>query len=180
MKKVAALIGSLRKNSINRAIYNFYSESVKKDFDLTEIKIGDLPLYNQDLGDPDQVRDFCSALDETDAIIFFSPEYNYTIPGVLKNAFDWASKHDLAPLKNKPAAIIGASPGAIGTARMQYDLRKICVPLNMFVMNKPEMVISFSSEKVKDGVLKDEDTIKRLQSHAESFSSLIDKFTPPN
>ena len=176
MKKVAALIGSLRKDSLNRAIYNFYNKNVKKDFDFIEVKIADLPLYNQDLGEPDEVKKFCSALDETDAVMFFTPEYNYSIPGPLKNAFDWASKHDLAPLKDKPAAILGASPGAVGTARMQYDLRKICVPLNMYVMNKPEMVINFSSKKIENGVLKDEDTIKRLHNHAESFSKLLERF----
>jgi chromate reductase len=179
MKKVAVLIGSLRKNSLNRALYNYYKTNLSNEIDMYEVKIQELPLYNDDLVNNSAVEEFCTELSKADALLFFSPEYNYSIPGPLKNAFDWASKHSKKPLANKPASIIGASPGAVGTLRMQYEFRKICVPLNMPVLAQPEVAVNFASEKIENSVLKDEATIERLKKHSIAFKDFIDKFQSP-
>ena len=94
-------------------------------------------------------------------MLFSSPEYNYSVPGILKNAIDWASRQPTPPFDGKPVAIMGASPGLIGTARAQYHLRQICVFLNAHPLNRPEVMISQAMNKFdKDGKLTDEQTRK--------------------
>lgn len=175
MKNVIAMIGSLRKESVNRQIYNTYKELAQSQLVLSEAVINELPFYNQDIVDePAVVTGLADQLLAADAIIFFSPEYNYSVPGVLKNAIDWLSRNKNQPFNNKPAAIIGGSPGRIGTARMQYHLRQIGVFLNLQFLNKPEVMIDAAHEKVADGRLTDERSIEFLKSHVEQFAAFID------
>lgn len=170
MKKVIGIIGSLRAESINRIVFNEYKALVKGKFELDEGEIKDFPLYNEDIdGAPEAVKNLSKKILNSDGVIFFSPEYNYSIPGLLKNALDWISREESKPFNEKPAAIIGASPGNIGTARMQYHLRQVAVFLNINVLNKPEVMIGQSFEKVKDGKLVDEKTKEFLIKHADSF-----------
>jgi chromate reductase len=125
-------------------------------------EIGDLPHYNDDVrlaGYPTEVERFRAQLTAADAILFVTPEYNYSIPGVLKNAIDWASRPPSQPFDNKPVAIMGASMGVLGTARAQYQLRQMLVFLNAFPLNKPEVMIGAAQTKFDaSGALTDEAT----------------------
>jgi chromate reductase len=113
---------------------------------ITEAPIADIPLYNEELmsGEafPAPVEKLRGALRAADAILFVSPEYNYSIPGTLKNAIDWASRGKDQPFSGKPAAIMGASPGRLGSARMQYHLRQTLVFLDCHPLNKPEVMVT--------------------------------------
>ncbi len=180
MAKILGIIGSLRADSINRAIFNHYA-AMLTEHEVTEGEIGDIPHYNTDEQDPfpESVIKLAAQIRKSDGLIFFSPEYNYSIPGVLKNAIDWISRLDDQPFNNKPCAIIGASPGAVGTARMQYHLRQVAVFLNLHVMNKPEVMINGSFDKVQAGQLTDSGTIEFLQKHSQAFLSFIEKTQIP-
>ena len=167
--KIAVIIGSLRKESVNRKIFQQYAEINGGEFSFEEVAIGDLPLYNEDIEAPAFIAERAKTIAGCDGVIIFSPEYNYSIPGVLKNALDWWSRSDPQPFNAMPTAIIGASPGAIATARMQYHLRQVGVFLNMRLLNKPEVMIGGAYEKIKDGKIVDDSTVEFLQSHAQSF-----------
>ncbi|HBE83439.1 MAG TPA: NAD(P)H-dependent oxidoreductase [Pyrinomonadaceae bacterium] len=158
--KILGISGSLRKGSYNtnalRAAAGLAPEGV-------EIEIYDLsgiPEFVQDQEPSAKVIEFKQKIREADAILISSPEYNYSVPGVLKNAIDWASRpYGDSAWEGKPAAIMGASTGGIGTARMQYHLRQIMVFLNMFPLNRPEVMISTCADKFDaEGVLTDEKT----------------------
>jgi chromate reductase len=167
--KITAIIGSLRQNSIHRGIFESYKELAKEFFTLEEGVIRNIPLYNEDDGDNDIVHQLAEQIMYSDGVIFFAPEYNYSVPGVLKNAIDWLSRATPQPFSGKSASIIGASPGQIGTARMQYHLRQIGVYLNLHFLNKPEVMISGSNDKIKNGIINDESTLSFLKHHAEEF-----------
>ena len=124
--------------------------------------MANIPLYNQDLDGqaPSSVLEFKDKIKTADAILIATPEYNYSIPGVLKNAMDWASRpYGDNSFDNKPLAIMGASIGNLATARAQYHLRQTCVFLNMHVVNQPEVMVASVQDKVdSNGVLTDETT----------------------
>src|SRR5690606_35893855 len=134
-----------------------------------------LPGFSEDLErtPPQKVVELKSRVQAADAILFATPEYNYSVPGVLKNAIDWASRpYGESAWNGKPAAIMGASVGTLGTARAQYHLRQIMVTLNMFPINKPEVMISNASNCFDDeGNLKDEGTKERIR---KLVSSLVE------
>jgi len=159
---VLGISGSLRKKSYNTAALRAARELLPDGVTLEVAEIGDLPLYNDDVreqGYPPAVERFRKQLVAADAVLIVTPEYNYSVPGVLKNAIDWASRPPNQPFDNKPVAIMGASPGAIGTARAQYHLRQSFVFLNAQVLNKPEVMIgSCASRFDADGKLTDEAT----------------------
>ena len=170
MKKVVGIIGSLRTDSIHRTLFNQYKELAKQHFEVVEGEIKDIPLYNQELdGQSDAAKNLSTLILGADGVIFFSPEYNYSIPGVLKNTIDWLSRDDRKPFDKKPAAIIGASPGNVGTARMQYHLRQVGVFLNLNFLNKPEVMIGKAFDKIKGGQLVDASTKEFLQKQIEAF-----------
>jgi chromate reductase len=167
--RVAAFCGSLRKASYNAAVLRYAIENAPAGMTITPTEIGDLPHYNDDVraeGYPAPVERMRKALSEADAILFVTPEYNFSVPGVLKNAIDWASRPPNPPFDGKPVAMMGASTGQIGTGRAQYDLRKMMVFLNAFPVNKPEVFINLAANKFSaDGTLTDEvarDLIKKL------------------
>jgi chromate reductase, NAD(P)H dehydrogenase (quinone) len=159
---VAALVGSLRKASYNRMALNAAIELAPAGMSIEPVGIGDLPHYDDDVrlaGYPPEVERLRTALTRADAILFVTPEYNYSIPGVLKNAIDWASRPPSQPFDGKPVAIMGASGGLLGTARAQYQLRQMLVFLNAFPVNKPEVMIGQAASKFdEDGRLADETT----------------------
>jgi chromate reductase len=134
-----------------------------------------LPGFNQDdeANPPAQVADMKAKIRAADAILFVTPEYNYSIPGVLKNAIDWASRpYGDSAWSGKPAAIMGASVGAIATARAQYHLRQVMVFLNMFPLNQPEVMIGQAANKFDDaGNLTDEATREHIR---KQLVALID------
>ena len=159
---ILGIPGSLRKSSYNlgalRAAQKLAPEGVTLDiFDLNG-----MPVFNQDLEatPPARVTEFKAAIRAADAILFATPEYNYSIPGGLKNAIDWASRpYGDSAWAGKPVAVMGASPGMIGTARAQYHLRQTFVFLDMYPLNQPEVMIANAAERFdKEGNLTDEKT----------------------
>jgi chromate reductase len=164
--------GSLRKGSYNDALlqtgvllneaYNLCPTEGKVEvFD----KIGEFPLYNQDeeANIPDVVKEFKGKIKKADALLIVTPEYNFSIPGYLKNAIDWATRPSGDnSFDDKPAAIFSSSPGMLGGVKAQYALRQTCVFLNLHLINKPEVVIPSIHEKIKDGKLIDKHTKEKI------------------
>jgi len=136
--------------------------------------IGQFPLYNEDVraqGFPAPVEKMRGQIGAADALLFVTPEYNYSVPGVLKNAIDWASRPPDQPFNGKPGAIMGASPSVLGSARAQYHLRQICVYLNIFLVNQPEVIVTAANNKFDaEGRLIDEPTRKLI---AQLMQSLV-------
>jgi chromate reductase len=162
--KVLAMVGSLRKGSYNKLALRAAIELKPADMEIVTAEIGDLPLYNDDVreaGYPPAVQRLREQVKAADALLFVTPEYNYSVPGVLKNAIDWCSRPPEQPLDGKPAAIMGASTGKLGTARAQYHLRQICVFVNVLPVNRPEVMLSGAAKLFDaDGRLTDEPTRK--------------------
>jgi chromate reductase len=171
--KIAILVGSLRKDSINRKVAQSICALRNDNLDCSMIEIGDLPLYNQDLdGDPpEQWVRFRQEVGAADGVLFVSPEYNRGIPGGLKNAIDVGSRpYGKSVFDKKPAAIVTVSPGSIGGFGSNHQIRQAAVFLNMPVMAQPEAYLghvtddSFDSDGcLKDGPLKD---LVRVLAHA--------------
>lgn len=142
--KVAAFCGSLRKASFNRMLLNEAIRLAPEGMSLEEVEIADLPLYNTDLhqaGFPASAQRAIDRVAAADALLFVTPEYNYSIPAPLKNAIDWVSRAPNQPFAGKPATMMGASMGLLGTVRAQAHLRLSMVFLNMHPVNKPEVMI---------------------------------------
>lgn len=160
--RILGIAGSLRHESYNRAALRTATTLVPAGARLEPFELDGIPVFNQDeeQNPPAKVAELKRRIREADAILFVTPEYNYSVPGVLKNAIDWASRpYGDSAWNGKPAAIMGASPGAIGTARAQYHLRQILVYLNMFPINQPEVMIGNAAARFdKEGNLTDETT----------------------
>ncbi len=171
--KIIGFSGSLRAGSFNTFALKAAQEVAPDGVEIEIYDIAGFPPFNQDDdGNPPQiVTDLKAAIRAVDAVIFSSPEYNYSIPGHLKNVIDWASRpYGDSAWDGKPALIMGASPGAIGTARMQYHLRQVMVFLNMHPLNKPEIMIGTCAEKFDaDGELTDEKTREFLKQAVEAL-----------
>ncbi len=161
---VCGIAGSLRTGSLNRALLRAARELAPVGMEIRIFHgMADIPLYNQDveaLGDPEPVQALKRAIGEADALLVVTPEYNHGVPGVLKNAIDWASRPaGGSVLARKPAAILGASPGVTGTARAQSQLRQAFVFTNTPVVPQPEILVYRAHEKFDaDGRLTDEKT----------------------
>jgi chromate reductase len=163
--KIAIIVGSLRKESINRKVARSICAIRGDNLDCSMIEIGDLPLYNQDLdgNPPEQWLRFRDQVRSADGVLFVSPEYNRGIPGVLKNAIDVGSRpYGQSVFDKKPAAIVTASPGSIGGFGANHQIRQACVFLNMPMMQQPEAYLGHVTEDsfdesgcLKDGPLKD-------------------------
>ena len=170
---ILGFAGSLRKQSYNKAILAAAVETVPDDASLEVFDLEGIPPFNQDLElqPPDKVKDFKARIRAADAILIATPEYNYSIPGVLKNAIDWASRpYGDNAFDGKPVAVMGASVGTLGTARAQYDLRRSFVFLNMFPLNQPEVMVSSAQDKVdSQGRMTDENTRKRIKELVKSL-----------
>src|SRR3954463_6347280 len=160
--KILAIPGSLRKGSYNLSALRAAQQLAPPDVEIEIFDLHGIPPFSEDdeKNPPARVTEFKRKIREADAILFGTPEYNYSIPGVLKNAIDWASRpYGDNSFDGKPAAIMGASVGAIATARAQYHLRQIMVFLNMFPVNQPEVMIGHAATRFdKDGNLADETT----------------------
>ena len=160
--RILGIAGSLRRDSYNRATLRAATELAPVGASIETFELDELPGFNQDdeQNPPTKVVELKRRIREADAVLFVTPEYNYSVPGVLKNAIDWASRpYGDSAWNGKPAAIMGASIGAIGTARAQYHLRQMMVFLNMFPVNQPEVMIGNASERFDaDGNLTDDAT----------------------
>ena len=160
--RILGIAGSLRRQSYNRGALRAATELAPEGATIEVVELDGLPAFNQDedQNPPAKVVELKQRIREADAILFVTPEYNYSIPGVLKNAIDWASRpYGDSAWNGKPTAIMGASVGGIATARAQYHLRQMMVFLNMFPINQPEVMIGNAGEKFdKAGNLTDEKT----------------------
>ena len=165
--KVLGFAGSLRVASYNKSLLRAAADFMPEDVNLEIFDIDGIPAFNQDIENdmPKKVRDFKSKIREADAILIASPEYNYSVPGVLKNAIDWATRpYGDNPFNEKPVAIMSASVGMLGGARAQYHLRQIFVFLNIYPINGPEVIVTFAQDKFDaNGKLIDENTQKYLR-----------------
>ena len=148
--KVLGICGSLRRASFNRSLLRTAIELKPPGMAIAVADISAIPLYNEDVraeGFPPPVETLRRQIAAADALLFVTPEYNFSMPGVLKNAIDWASRPPDQPFAKKPAAIMGASAGFGGTMRAQYDLRRSCVFLDMHPINKPEVFVGTAHQK---------------------------------
>ncbi|WEG13727.1 NAD(P)H-dependent oxidoreductase [Pullulanibacillus sp. KACC 23026] len=176
--KMVVLLGSLRKESINRSVAETIRERYRKELDIEIADLGGLPLYNQDDENhpPESVTSFKQQVAEADGVIIVTPEYNWSIPGVLKNAIDWCSRVDKV-LINKPVMAVGASPTAFGTIRAQAHLRDILASPGVQARVLPaatnEVLVNFAADKVKDGRLVDETTLTFLDKVLSQFVKQI-------
>ena len=170
---ILGLVGSLRKGSFNKALMRLALELVPDNAQLEVFDLEGMPLFNQDFEaePPERVGEFKTKIRAADAILIATPEYNYSIPGVLKNAIDCASRpYGDNALDGKPVGLMGASIGMLGTARAQYHLRQSFVFLNMYPVNKPEVMVAFADKKVdQNGNLTDETTRKLVRQLLESL-----------
>jgi chromate reductase len=171
---ILGFAGSLRKGSYNKALLRAALELLPEDAQLEIFDLEGIPPYNMDLEIkmPERVKEFKVKIKAADAILIASPEHNYSIPGILKNAIDWASR---PPGDNsfdgKPVGIMSASPGMLGGSKVQYHLRQTFVFLNMYPINKPEIFVTFAAEKIDDkGRVRDEKTREKIK---ELLQSLI-------
>jgi chromate reductase len=180
---VLTICGSLRKGSFNRALMNTLPALAPSGMTLAEApSFRGFPLYDADLqtsaGFPADVVALAEAIRAADGVIIVSPEYNFSIPGVLKNALDWVSRLNNQPFKDKPVAIQSASAGPLGGARMQYHLRMALTFLNAFVFGTPEIFVGLAQTKF-DGAtleLKDEPTRKIIAQQLAAFETFIARF----
>jgi len=163
---VLGISGSLREKSYNSALLREAGRLAPAGLSIEIASIRDVPLYDADLearGFPAGALELCEKVARADALLIATPEYNFSIPGVLKNAIDWLSRppHD-ARLKGKPVAIVGAG-GRLGSARAQYHLRQVCGCLSMLPVPRPEIFIASAWEKFDDGRLTDQAAVKQVE-----------------
>jgi len=177
--KILGFAGSLRKGSYNKMALNVAAKVAPDNAELEVFDLEGIPPFNQDLerSSPRVVKDFKRKIREADAILIVTPEYNYSFPGVLKNAIDWASRpYGDNSFEDKPVAVMGASIGTLGTARAQYHLRQTFVFLNMHPLNRPEVMIARAPEKFDEsGNLKDEDTRERVRDLLKALVELVER-----
>ena len=179
MYKVGYIVGSLAKASLNRRLAGALVRLAPDSLELTEISFADLPLYRYDYDAdyPEVARRFKRAITDSDAILFVTPEYNRSIPGGLKNAIDWASRpYGQNAFARKPSAVIGTSPGAIGTAIAQQSLRSVLSYCNSPQMNWPEAYIQYKEGLITDdGEVTVESTREFLRTFMGEFAKFIDR-----
>jgi chromate reductase, NAD(P)H dehydrogenase (quinone) len=180
---VLVICGSLRKGSYNAMVANTLPELVPAGMKLTRSPTLVMPLYNADVqtgeGFPAPATALAEAIRAADGVIFVTPEYNYSIPGVLKNAIDWVSRMPNQPFAGKPVAIQSATQGPLGGGRMQYHLRQCMVFLDAFTFGRPEIFIGMAQTKVdpEKGVLKDEPTRDVIKQQLTGFAKFIVKMS---
>src|SRR5262245_32123327 len=174
--KLVAFCGSLRKGSFNRLALQAFIERLPAGAKAETIEIGDWPLYNADVqaqGFPAAVQAAQQKMLAADGIVFATPEYNYSVSGVLKNAIDWLSRTTPQPFAAKPIAMFGAAGGPLGTARAQYHLRQMMVFLDGRPVNKPEVMIGVAQTKFVDGKFTDEVGAKLLTDLGASLALAV-------
>ena len=177
---VLTICGSLRKGSYNAMVQRALPALAPEGMTLKPApSFAEFPLYNADIqnstGFPGPVNTLAEAIRAADGVIFCTPEYNFGIPGGLKNAIDWVSRLPNQPFAGKPIALQSASAGPLGGGRVQYDMRRSMVFLDAFTLNKPEIFIGNSAAKFdeKTGELKDETTRGFIKQHLAAFATFI-------
>lgn len=177
--KVLGISGSLRKGSFNTLALRAAQKLAPAGMSIEIADISQVPLYNDDVraqGFPEAVQKLKDRVRAADAVLLVTPEYNFSIPGVLKNTLDWLSRPPEPPFDGKPVAIMGASPGVVGTARVQYHLRQVLVFMNTFTLNKPEVFINQAAGKFSaEGELTDAPTAKIIGELLVSLQQLKER-----
>lgn len=180
---VLVICGSLRKGSFNAMVANTLPELAPTGMKITRSPTIVMPPYNADVqtgeGFPAPANALADAVRGADGVVFVTPEYNYSIPGVLKNAIDWLSRMQNQPFANKPVAIQSATQGPLGGGRMQYHLRQCMIFLDAFTFGKPEIFIGMAQNKVdaEKGVLTDEPTRNIIKQQLAGFAKWIVKMS---
>jgi len=181
--RILGIPGSLRKHSHNRNLLRAAAKLLPEGAELETLELEGIPLFNEDVEaePPAKVVELKQRVRAADAILFVTPEYNYSVPGVLKNAIDWGSRPPReSAWRGKPAAIMGASIGTGATSRAQHHLRQILVALDMHPVGQPEVLIASAHERFDaDGNLTDERTIKLVGRLLERLVDWTRRLQPP-
>lgn len=177
--KIVAIAGSISKDSNNKKLLNFMKERYEDKVNIEILDIGEIPMYNQDneLNPPDIVREIKAKIKASDGILISTPEYNHSIPGVLKNALDWFSRVDMVMI-GKPAMVVGVSMGNLGTVKAQIHLRQILNSGGIGTITLPgnEVFIGTIQDKIDEsGNLIDEGTIKYLDGTMDNFINWVER-----
>lgn len=184
---VISICGSLRTGSYNAMVQRALPPLAPEAMGVTPASsFAEFPLYNADIqnstGFPAPVNTLAEAIRAADGVIFITPEYNFTIPGGLKNALDWVSRLKDQPFAGKPVALQSASPGPLGGARVQYDMRRAMAFLDAFVLNKPEIFVGNCASKFdeKTGELTDQTTRDLIKGQLANFAKFIERVRVKN
>jgi len=178
--KILTLVGGISKDSLNKKLFQALKDLAPKDFTLDTFDISSLPFFNQDLEEdlPQSVRDLKNKIEDAHAVLFITPEYNRSVPGVLKNAIDWGSRpYGQNSWDQKPCGVLGASPGNIGSFGAQNHLRQTLTYLNMDPMPTPEMYIKAFQAFDENGKLKSDGLKDLIQKYLLAFNKWIGKNT---
>lgn len=179
MFNIAVIVGSLRKDSFNKKLFFALDKLNHPQLTFHLLDLTNIPLYNQDNEQPlpAPVVTFKQEIESSDGVLFVTPEYNRSVPGMLKNIIDWGTRpYGKNVWLNKPTAIIGTSPGAIGTAAAQAHLRSILVAIGAILLGLPEVYLVFKKELIDDShTITNEDTRKFLQQFLDSYGDWIKK-----
>lgn len=178
--RVLGLAGSLRRTSFNRGLVRAARELAPEGVTVEPYDgLDEMPFFSRDVedaGDPESVKELKEKIREADAVLIATPEYDYAISGVLVNALDWVMRSP-SPLRRKPVGILGASPGAIGTARGQMILRQILLHAPAYTMPEPQMLVSNARERFdKNGNLTDRETRERLSRFLNALVEWTERF----
>lgn len=176
--KIIGFAGSMRKSSYNKSLLKTVKELFPADMEMEIVEMPDIRMYNYDIqeseGIPPSVAEIGEKIIQSDAVLIVTPEYNYSIPGGLKNFIDWLSRLESKPFTGKPIGIMGATPGLGGTIRAQVTLRTVALFIEANIMTKPEIYITRAMEKFdNEGNLTDEITKKVLEKYIERFKEWI-------
>ncbi|MGH8783325.1 NADPH-dependent FMN reductase [Paraburkholderia sp.] len=178
-RHIAVIVGSLRRDSTNRQLANALISLAPEGFSFDIVDIGSLPLYSQDYDAdfPEVARQFKQRIEAANGLLFVTPEYNRSVPGVLKNALDWGSRPwGKSVWGGKPGAVIGTSPGAAGTALSQQHLRNILAYLDVPTLGQPEMFIKYDPSRIDEtGKIVNDDTRKFLQAFIDRYVGWVER-----
>jgi chromate reductase, NAD(P)H dehydrogenase (quinone) len=180
--KVAVIVGSLRKDSVNRQFARALAKLARPRLDLQIVEIGDLPLYDQDLEAelPAAVVRFKHQIESAEAVLFVTPEFNRSFSAAIKNAIEWGSRPwGRTSWAGKPAAIVGATLGAVGTAAAQSQLRSVVSAVGMALVAQPEIYLNFRDGLIVDGEFTDESFVSLLQDWSAKFADWIHRLKAP-
>lgn len=174
---IVGLCGSLRADSLNRKALRLAAQLLPQSMQMEFVEWREIPLFDADVmarGVPPTVTTLAERIRRADGVVIATPEYNFSIPGAFKNAIDWVSRVDAQPFAGKPVAILTASPGPVGGARVQYDLRKVFLFLNAMTLVKPEIFIGSATSKFgPDGQCIDDTTRRFVGDQMKAFEAWI-------
>ncbi len=180
MFKLLILGGSLRKESSSAALARALANRMADRMEVSGFDIARLPHYNADLGKPDEVLELLEAIEGADGVLFVTPEYNYSVPGVLKNAIDWASRPAYQSVfRGKPCWVVSTSGGAMGGVRAQSHLKYILNGMLAAVFPWQEAIVPFANKKVEDGRFVDEDVLGFIETALDAFAAWAQKLPRP-